>query len=825
MRILTHLPKDLPEAFEQALERIFDQQYDGKIMKLVVSAATPLHLDEIRIALSVVVGDTVWHPEKIAKDGTQLISLCGGNLLDLDEEDGKVRFIHHSVIQHLLIPAARETTIPYHFTIEDAENLTGAVCVTYLNLPIFDSRIAVRKNIQSRDVLNHVVESTRQSIPGASLIIEHVKTWRYKRATPSQFDIGHILSQIQAARVEEKLDSRLFEQYAVENWLHHTRFFDYKIKDCKDSWRLWWRLLNGGVAAVKPQCGELKKSFSALIWAVEHAHGSLFRNLIPNCTLSERQMDDVVRTLRSHKTICGHWLGDALIQYLRSIQVPIVDMPSTVDRITALLDLGADPTAPHSMWKPEPVEFLADWICSTAVYRNDRVDLLWAISDHPAVQNYTGDKSVLQKFQVILKDTESRAAFKDHQERRPDVESANQGIEIFRETEFSVSSELRHPDFSGHKSPNPKTIIEKALENERWEEVSAWAAYGLINTLTSSGTTLLWKAIEDMSDAWVYGLLKLGADPHRGPFTMKQHIDSPIFLANCFPIEAALWLRRTRVCLHLLCGANADSIGHSPMQIAQETRNWIIIARLREIQGGLRPQMETGQQRYYEHPTALVTVCRMLSRPADSEPPGFPRPPISHSSWMAELEDIIYPLALDGDADYINAQDADGKTALHYLTEGLDIGPHTFQNLLNIFLSRGADPNLADSHGDTPLWLAISKSTPIDSKILPLLRAGADPNAAHRLHNFSILEEAMFAYQCSKQSVMGLVRLLMRAGADPRNPSAPSLTARDPSLILSASMNALEDLIADLQEYKDKWRRQGQVDNEIKMSHGRDHWI
>lgn len=122
-------------------------------MKLIMSAVTPLSLDEIRVALCVVLGEPVWHPEKMAKDGSQLITLCGGNLLDLDEEDGKVRFIHHSVIQHLLSPAASDSTIPYHFSNEDAENFMGATCVTYLHLSVLDSRITVTRNLQSRGVL------------------------------------------------------------------------------------------------------------------------------------------------------------------------------------------------------------------------------------------------------------------------------------------------------------------------------------------------------------------------------------------------------------------------------------------------------------------------------------------------------------------------------------------------------------------------------------------------------------------------------------------------------------------------------------------------
>lgn len=244
-------------------------------MKLVLSAVDPLDLDEIRIALSIVLGELIWHPENVANNGTQLISLCGGNLLDLDEEDGKVRFIHHSVIRHLLSPAARRSTTQYHFTAEDAENFIGATCVTYLHLPVLDSRITATRNLQSLEVLDNVTQSTRQSVPIISRLVQHIRAREHKRGRPAQIDIGHILSQLQAAQIEEYLDPRTFEHYAAKNWLYHTRFFDVKIQNCKETWRLWWRLVNGGVATFKPPFAELKSEpLKVLLWAVEHGHGS-----------------------------------------------------------------------------------------------------------------------------------------------------------------------------------------------------------------------------------------------------------------------------------------------------------------------------------------------------------------------------------------------------------------------------------------------------------------------------------------------------------------------------------------------------------------------
>lgn len=790
LNLITHLPKDLPEAFEQALERISDRQYKGKIMKLVLSAVTPLDLDEVRVALCVVIGEPVWHPEKVAKNGTQLISLCGGNLLDLDEEDGKVRFIHHSVIQHLLSPANSQNTAPYHFTAEDAENFIGATCVTYLHLPVLDSRITVTKNIQGLEVLDTVMETTRHTHPGVGRLVQHIRSREHKRARPSQFDIGHVLSQIQAARVQQDLEPCCFEQYASRNWVFHTRFFDDEVQDCKETWRLWWRLLNGGVAKVMPPCAGIKEDPSTgLLWAVENAHGSLFRNLSDRCDYI-RDTDEIVVALGIHKTIHGRWLGSFLTHYLENLRS--IDMPLVAERMTLLLDLSANPEARHSRSQSSPLEILTHMICKNALSAEDELELTRKFISHPVVRKSLEDRSLLAALDTLL-EARKTVAIAEVLAFRPDLK------------------------LGFHKVQTRKTIatpaIEEALNNDRWEEVEDLASQGLVNRPTFAGTTLLWRAIKTKSDAWNYHLLRLGADPNIGPFEMIKHRKGQWSEVSFYPIEAALWFHRTRVCLDLLrFGAEIEQIGDSLMQIARETKNWIMIARLNEVQGRPGRRESSGdpghRRRGEQHHTALATACQMLSHSVPKEPPGFPRPATRINpgmDWKSELDKIIYRLTLDGDAEYVNAQDADKKTALHYVAEAMKTDPDRLSTLVNILLSRGADPNLADRHGNTPLWVAISNSSPIDSVILPLLKAGADPNTCRPLYGVSIVEEAMITHKGTNQAVMRLVRLLLESGADPRDPLTPE--SPDSSLITAGSAKGMESLVGDLDEYVHRWSR------------------
>ncbi|KAG8158663.1 hypothetical protein KVR01_011785 [Diaporthe batatas] len=670
LNLISNLPKDLPGAFEQALERIYDPKYEGKIMKLVLSAARPLELDEIRIALCVVAGEPVWHPERIAKHGTQLISLCGGNLLDLDEEDRKVRFIHHSVIQHLLSPGTAENTTSYHFTVEDAENFMGATCVTYLHLPVLDSRMTVTRNLQSQQVLDNVMGSTRHSLPGLNHLVQHIRSREQKRARPSQVDIGHILSQIQATRVQQDLDPRCFAGYATRHWVFHTRFFEARFH----SWRLFWQLLCGGVEWVKPSWpipGE--QPFEALLWAIERGHGALFCMLLNLGDLRRGQITQIVCALESQKSIHGQWLGDILARYLLGINA--IDASSAGKRITFLLEAGADPTVRHSTMGLSPCDIFTRQICADARFAAAEQKVIHAFFSHQAVKRLLDYRSVQDVFTWLL-DNGKLVTIAEILACRPDLKSVLHQIQTKKL--LAIETAQDHLNRDG-----------KAVDMQR------------INTPTSTGTTLLLDAIETRNDAWVYHLLRLGADPNIGPFKMRQHIQSIHFRATCYPLEAALWLGRTRVCLELLHhGADIGRLGVSPMRIAEETNNWIMIARLQETPGWTRQLEKVWSDRPREPDgTALVTACRILSQrsPGVVESPNSPESSENAAitgDWAVELDQVIYRLARDASPEYVNTQDSQGRTALHYLSEVKTGDTRALNSIVTFLLRRGAETNL-----------------------------------------------------------------------------------------------------------------------------------
>ena len=74
----------------------------------------------------------------------------------------------------------------------------------------------------------------------------------------------------------------------------------------------------------------------------------------------------------------------------------------------------------------------------------------------------------------------------------------------------------------------------------------------------------------------------------------------------------------------------------------------------------------------------------------------------------------------------VNHQDDNGWTALHFAAQ------ERKNAVAEILLSAGADPNLTDSHGNSPLWTATMNARGDFSLIQLLLNAGAIPDRKNR---------------------------------------------------------------------------------------------
>ncbi|KAL2680450.1 hypothetical protein Neosp_008051 [[Neocosmospora] mangrovei] len=128
-------------------------------------------MDELRVASNVEPGNTKWNDSTLSRTGKALISAYGGSLLDIDEEDFRVRFIHYSVLLHLTTPSSDAKTHAFHFDLEEAERTMGAVCVTYLNYSVFETRVSTAQKVSFGQVpqaaARAIVQIAKRKVEGA----------------------------------------------------------------------------------------------------------------------------------------------------------------------------------------------------------------------------------------------------------------------------------------------------------------------------------------------------------------------------------------------------------------------------------------------------------------------------------------------------------------------------------------------------------------------------------------------------------------------------------------------------------------------------------
>ena len=243
-RLLENPPRGLSEAFNRSLGRISDRRYGKAIFQLVAAAQRPLTLTELRIALLVEPGNTTWNPASLPYDEMGIVALCGGGLLEVDEEDDTVRFIHDSVYQHFqngakLRGQLEDSTGDYFFLEGEADVHFGMVCVTYLCYGIFNTALTTQSRVflDANALTNPVSQATGSDL--ASKIITAIKGRRSR--TQQNVDIGQLLQRYMTPPVNMTEILALYN-YAQEHWIWHTARFCPNL--CGATYKLFLKLLN-----------------------------------------------------------------------------------------------------------------------------------------------------------------------------------------------------------------------------------------------------------------------------------------------------------------------------------------------------------------------------------------------------------------------------------------------------------------------------------------------------------------------------------------------------------------------------------------------------
>lgn len=358
---MQNLPEDLPEAFDHALARGKSRRYGNRHFKIVAAATRPLLLDEFQVAATVAPGSLVWDAPTLPLDPEALVYVSGGNLLEIDEEDGTVLFIHHSTLVHLLSETHPPHMAPFHFSLKEAELHMGSVCVTYLNYNLFDTRVATQQKLYAEKIPDKVINGVIIDEPRLGKLMGSIFK-HSRRRTTANIDIMNQIISVNDRKVQISL---CLLAYATENWLEHTRTLDGDMV----IQQLWENLVVGMDHTQLPWAAH-KNPMPPLHWAVLYSHASLIKHFFTPYDVTESDIG-IIHAAPKPPQLGAKILSDIFALY---ISTDFVDWGV----IKYFLDAGADP-AESLQWSPEILLRLV-----TSQYPSNTF-IIMDFLDHPAV--------------------------------------------------------------------------------------------------------------------------------------------------------------------------------------------------------------------------------------------------------------------------------------------------------------------------------------------------------------------------------------------------------------------------------------------------------
>ncbi|RDW85731.1 hypothetical protein BP5796_04056 [Coleophoma crateriformis] len=366
---LVDLPKDLTETFLRILARveIAGQSYQRQILELVTVAQRPLHVNELREALSVVPGNTTWDPATLLNDIYSTLACCGP-LVIVDEEELTIRLVHHSVKQFLLTKF--NPTTYTGFTIGEAHKTMTSIIVTYLNYGIFGTQLStiVSPQIMTESVPSGIIRSTL----GSSLVVRSLALKFLRSKTPN-YDIGQTLIESRKLFKDRLVSDFHFYSYAKSCWQQHmlcTLELEPKISS------LLLRLLRNGVvdASTRDDHGD-----TLLSQAAERGNEVIFALLLETDQF-ETDLKDIGRWKPLHLASEDGHINIVKLLVEKGADINAADMNGRtllyrasenghIDVVKLLLEKGADVNATDKNgWTP---------LCTASQHRHiDVVKLL-----------------------------------------------------------------------------------------------------------------------------------------------------------------------------------------------------------------------------------------------------------------------------------------------------------------------------------------------------------------------------------------------------------------------------------------------------------------
>jgi ankyrin repeat protein len=335
---LVDLPKDLSETFSRILRRtkVFEDNYQRRILELIVVARRPLITEELREALSVVPGDTTWNPSRLLNDLHSTLACCG-SLVIIDEEEWTVRLVHHRVKKFLLAGSEDIVSLPsgIPFTEYSADRKMAEIIVTYLNYNIFHTQLSVTvvPQMSIGSVPCKVIRSALGPLGNArNLALKLLKSRRQPGC-----DIGNTVNALSNPKnhvTPRTMSGFWFSSYAKSHWIEHAwrlpkqemvlnkrlvqllrnAIIDLKAKD-EHGWTVFtWAVRHNDEAVVKQlletgkvdlestnPCGE-----TSVLQAAREGAEAIVKLLLETGKVNINAMDESGHTPFSHATRNGY---------------------------------------------------------------------------------------------------------------------------------------------------------------------------------------------------------------------------------------------------------------------------------------------------------------------------------------------------------------------------------------------------------------------------------------------------------------------------------------------------------------------------------------
>ncbi|KAI0867543.1 hypothetical protein GGS24DRAFT_495258 [Hypoxylon argillaceum] len=226
-KAIENLPRGLPETFCRALRRINTEnnaRAASRVFLWTAVAIRPLSIYELREALAVEVGQRYSIPERFFNDMDRVSSWCQ-NLVQVDEEDHTVQFMHQTVRQFLLEDPIESNVARFHFDLDYVDHTIGEICVTYLNFSDFKRTLAhTRRPI----LLPSPSKITANAYGRRSVQAIALRMKSNSGPTTEYFDIEPTINTIAglSSKGATPTQGHPFLEYASTNWFLHTKHFE-----------------------------------------------------------------------------------------------------------------------------------------------------------------------------------------------------------------------------------------------------------------------------------------------------------------------------------------------------------------------------------------------------------------------------------------------------------------------------------------------------------------------------------------------------------------------------------------------------------------------